>query len=219
MIVRLLTTLLTAAAALWAMAPAAAAGGGGGEPAAGGKDVPNAKGTAPTATAEQPGPVQDPSSADQTSTSPGGTAPGSGTQTTGPGAPAPPEQGTVGTGVALACDPQAAVRRALRSLRRASRRRDLLTPRARSFTVRVRPCVPGTFALRIADRRSGAVLWRARRELRTTRRAKLRMTMTRRGRRLAKRGTRGRKVPMRLHATLRPYGSASLSASISPSTS
>ncbi|HEX8207855.1 MAG TPA: hypothetical protein VF587_17450 [Solirubrobacteraceae bacterium] len=169
----------------------------------GGKDdVPDAKGTEPNPPAPAPDQQGTP---DQTSTSPGGNAPGSGSETTAPGAPASPEgSGTTDAGVVLACDPAAALRRAVRSLKRATRGRRLLTRRARPFDVRVKPCVAGTFVLSIVEKRTGTVLWRGERDLRTTLRATLRMRMTRAGRRFVARGRPGQVVRMRLRATLTP---------------
>lgn len=165
-----------------------------------GGSKPSAGGTEPTPPTSAP----QPSPSDQTSTSPGGTAPGSGTATTGPGAEAPTDPPSGSGEVVLECDPSAGLRRALRSLHRAIRGRQLLTLRPQPFAVRVKPCVAGTFELSIVEDRTGVVLWRARRDLKTTRRATLRMTMTRAGRRFVANGRPGQRVRMKLRAKLTP---------------
>lgn len=221
---RLLTVLLVLAAALSAVVPAAAWATDGGESGSGASRV----------EPEDPEPIPDfwteeepasgsggggdaPRSSDDTSTSPGGTAPGSGTVTTGPGAQVPSSPTRPATRQATPapaedapeCDPSASLRRALRSLRRAVDGRDLLTPTARPVAVRVAPCVAGTFELAVVVAGGGdTVLWRARRALRTTRRATLRLTMTSAGRRFVARARRngGGVVHMRLRARLYPAG-------------
>ena len=217
--VRLLTVLIVLAAApcSWAPAPAAAWATDGGE----------AGTTASRSEPEEPEPIPDfwteeepageppaaqqpprdrgdaPSSSDQASTSPGGTAQGPGT-TAGPGVPATTSQRQAED--APACDPPATLRRALLSLRRAVRGHDLLAADPRPIAVRVSPCMPGTFELAIVVSGRETVLWRARRELRTTRRATLRLTMTPTGRRFVARMRRsgGGIVHMRLRARLYP---------------
>jgi hypothetical protein len=221
---RLLTVLLVLAAALSAVVPAAAWATDGGESGT------NASRVEP----EDPEPIPDfwteeepasgsggggstsstdaPRSSGDTSTSPGGTAPGSGTVTTGPGAQVPTSPTRPSTRQAApaedapVCDPSAGLRRALRALRRAVRGHDLLAASPRPVAVRVAPCVPGTVELAVVVAGGDTVLWRARRELRTTRPATLRLTMTSAGRRFVARARRdgGGVVRMRLRARLYP---------------
>ncbi|HEX2087211.1 MAG TPA: hypothetical protein VHF89_16130 [Solirubrobacteraceae bacterium] len=204
MTVRLLIVVLLLASALWATTPGAVAADGG-EPA-------TAQGEP-----EEPEPIPDfwsveePASStpsDQASTAPGGTAPASGTETTGPGAPAPEiaataQQPPAADGEA-ACDPAASLREALHALRRAIGRRNLLARDARPVRSRVATCLAGTLELSVVAERRGTVLWRARRALRADQRATLRLTMTRAGRRFIARGRPGQIVRMRLRATLMP---------------
>ncbi len=238
---RLLTVLVVLAAALSAVVPAAAWATDGGE------SGDNASRVEP----DDPEPIPDfwteeepasgsggggddaPRPSGDTSTSPGGTAPGSGTVTTGPGAQVPTSPTRPATRQAApaedapVCDPPAGLRQALRSLRRAVRGHDLLAANPRPVSVRVAACLPGTFELAVVVAGSETVLWRGRRDLRTTRPATLRLTMTPAGRRFVARVRRngGGVVRMRLRARLYPaaarraHAPASSSASTSASTS
>jgi hypothetical protein len=207
---RLLTVLLVLAAAL--TAPAAGWATDGGES---GQQAAAAEPAEPEPIPEdfwtQGPPPSDPAS--DTSTSPGGTAPGSGTVTTGSGAqasspssPATPRQ-TAPAETEPACDPPATLRLALRSLRRAVTGRNLLDERARPVPVRIAPCRAGLYELAIVLEGTDTVLWRARRDLgKGVRRATLRLAMTSAGRRFVARTRRsgGGVVRMRLRARLYP---------------
>ena len=224
---RLLTVLMILAAALAAVAaPAAWAQEDGGEPGAGQtmaepedpepipdfwtEEEPASGSGSGSGSSKQEQEQQRPSGDDaprssgETSTSPGGTAPGSGTATSGPGAQASIQDPEAG---GAACDPPAMLRLALRSLRRAVAGRTLLDERARPVRVRIAPCMAGTYELAIVLSGGDTVLWRARRDLGSgIRRATLRLTLTGAGRRYIARVRRsgGGIVRMRLRARLYP---------------
>ena len=206
---RLLVVLLALVAALAATVPAAA-GASDGEYQASSTTAEDGPDPGAEPEPEEPEPIPDfwseelpaegggsPTSSNQASTSPGGTGPASGTLGTGPGAPASTPT-SPGAGAAAACDPRITLREALRSLRAAIGRRNLLSRDAKPVSVGLAPCLAGTLELAVVVEGRDTVVWRARRVLSSSRPVALRLTMTAAGRRFIARASRGRSRTVRL---------------------